>query len=87
MHSFFVHTLNIIFQWFSHPHSSDANVDVDVASRGIFPADAKADADAQGIFKTRQMLDSYERIWHTEIYQAAWDTLAAKVSCFYACLL
>ena len=78
-----MHTLNFLYnQWFSHPHPSDANVDADVASWGIFPADDADAAISQGIFTTPQMLDSYERVWHTEIYQAAWDTLAAKVSCF-----
>ena len=33
----------------------------------------------QGVFKTREELDSYEKLWHTQVYQPTWDEQATKV--------
>ena len=33
----------------------------------------------QGIFKTCQELDNYERMWHTHIYQPSWSKLKTEV--------
>ena len=33
----------------------------------------------QGIFRTRQELDSYEQMWHTCVYQPSWNELKEKV--------
>ena len=40
----------------------------------------------RGTFRTRQELDSYEKMWHTYIYQPSWSELKEKVSmqCIYA---
>ena len=34
----------------------------------------------RGIFKTRDELDSYEKMWHCLVYQPSWDELKVKVT-------
>lgn len=46
----------------------------------LFNTKSVAQDSHQGIFKTHQELDTYESMWHTNIYQPSWRELQTNVS-------
>ena len=45
----------------------------------VFQPGTTAQGCLQGVFKTSQELDSYEKMWHTHIYQPSWRELKTEV--------
>lgn len=45
----------------------------------LYELSQQVDSGLMGKLKTREELDQYERLWHTQIYQQAWEELKQKV--------
>ena len=44
----------------------------------MLTVDSSQDA-LKGVFKTKDDIDNYERVWHLSIYQPTWNELRSKV--------